>query len=103
MANMLATFAQFERRLISQRTKEALAIKKASGVRLGRSPTLPGKVVGRIHRARARGGAPRGGGGAGGPRGAAPGQPQSRRRTDRTGRRAMVRGHRSKRLAANLL
>ena len=29
MANMLATFAQFERRLISQRTKEALAVKKA--------------------------------------------------------------------------
>src|SRR6476646_7602711 len=39
MANMLATFAQFERRLISQRTKEALAVKKASGVRLGRPPT----------------------------------------------------------------
>src|SRR4051794_33684622 len=36
MANMLATFAQFERRLISQRTKEALAVKKAAGVRLGR-------------------------------------------------------------------
>jgi DNA invertase Pin-like site-specific DNA recombinase len=31
MANMLATFAQFERRLISQRTKEALAVKRASG------------------------------------------------------------------------
>jgi len=29
MANMLATFAQFERRLISQRTKEALAEKGA--------------------------------------------------------------------------
>jgi DNA invertase Pin-like site-specific DNA recombinase len=41
MANMLATFAQFERRLISQRTKEALAVKKASGVRLGRPPTMP--------------------------------------------------------------
>ena len=32
MANMLATFAQFERRLISRRTKEALAVKRASGV-----------------------------------------------------------------------
>ena len=32
---MLATFAQFERRLISQRTKEALAVKKAQGVGLG--------------------------------------------------------------------
>src|SRR6478672_2576202 len=55
MANMLATFAQFERRLISQRTKEALAIKKASGVRLGRPPTLPASVVRRIQRLRARG------------------------------------------------
>src|SRR4051812_20520870 len=55
MANMLATFAQFERRLISQRTKEALAIKKASGVRLGRPPTLPAKTVRRIQRQRAHG------------------------------------------------
>ena len=33
MANVLATFAQFERRLIGQRTREALAVKKrrASG------------------------------------------------------------------------
>ena len=55
MANMLATFSQFERRLISQRTKEALAVKKASGVRLGRPPTLPKAVVRRIQRQRARG------------------------------------------------
>jgi resolvase-like protein len=55
MANMLATFAQFERRLISQRTKEALAVKKASGVRLGRPPTMPQEVVRRIQRQRARG------------------------------------------------
>jgi DNA invertase Pin-like site-specific DNA recombinase len=33
MANMLATFAQFERRMIAQRTREALAVKRASGVR----------------------------------------------------------------------
>jgi DNA invertase Pin-like site-specific DNA recombinase len=32
MAHVLAIFAQFERRLIGQRTKEALAAKKASGV-----------------------------------------------------------------------
>ena len=42
MANMLATFAQFERRLIGQRTKEALEIKKASGVPLGRPPCAAG-------------------------------------------------------------
>lgn len=55
MANMLATFAQFERRLIGQRTREALAVKKASGVRLGRPPTLPQSVVRRIERRRGRG------------------------------------------------
>ena len=55
MANMLATFAQFERRLIGQRTKEALEIKKASGVRLGRPPLVPRSVVRRIQRQRARG------------------------------------------------
>ena len=55
MANMLATFAQFERRLIGQRTKEALAIKKASGVRLGRPPVVPQAVVRRIQRQRACG------------------------------------------------
>ena len=52
---MLATFAQFERRLISQRTREALAVKRASGVRLGRPPTVPQTVVRRIKLQRARG------------------------------------------------
>jgi DNA invertase Pin-like site-specific DNA recombinase len=55
MAHVLATFGQFERRLIGQRTKEALAAKKASGIRLGRPPTLPQTVVRRIQRGRARG------------------------------------------------
>jgi DNA invertase Pin-like site-specific DNA recombinase len=55
MVHMLATFAQFERRLIAQRTREALAVKKAAGVRLGRPPTLPQAVVRRIQRQRARG------------------------------------------------
>ena len=54
MANMLPTFAQFERRLISQRTREALAIKRANGVRLGRPPTVPQTIV-RIQRQRDRG------------------------------------------------
>jgi DNA invertase Pin-like site-specific DNA recombinase len=53
MANVLATFAQFERRLISQRTKDALAIKKAQGVRLGRPRSLPDDVVDRIANERA--------------------------------------------------
>ena len=55
MANVLATFAQFERRLISQRTKDALAAKKAQGVRLGRPRSLPDDVVKRIVRERKRG------------------------------------------------
>ena len=41
MANVLAVFAQFERRLIGQRTKDALAQKRAAGVRLGRPRALP--------------------------------------------------------------
>ena len=40
MANVMATFAQFERRLIGQRTKDALAVKKAEGVTLGRPRQL---------------------------------------------------------------
>lgn len=48
MANVLATFAQFERRIISQRTKDALAEKRAQGVKLGRPRTLPAEVVARI-------------------------------------------------------
>src|SRR5438067_1338182 len=55
MANVLATFAQFERRLISQRTREALAIKKAQGVRIGRPSTMPKNVVARIKRQRRAG------------------------------------------------
>jgi DNA invertase Pin-like site-specific DNA recombinase len=55
MANVLATFAQFERRLIGQRTREALAQKKAQGVRLGRPRELPAKVRTRIKRRRKAG------------------------------------------------
>jgi DNA invertase Pin-like site-specific DNA recombinase len=40
MANVLATFAQFERRMIGVRTKEALAVKRAQGVEIGRPSAL---------------------------------------------------------------
>lgn len=55
MAHVLATFAQFERRLIGQRTKDALAVRKAQGVRLGRPPGLPEPVRRRIVRERKQG------------------------------------------------
>jgi DNA invertase Pin-like site-specific DNA recombinase len=48
MAQVLAVFAELERRLIGERTKAALAVKKANGVRLGRPPGLPEQVVERI-------------------------------------------------------
>jgi DNA invertase Pin-like site-specific DNA recombinase len=55
MAHLLATMAQFERRLIGQRTKEALAVKKAEGVRLGRPPSIDPKLARRIRTMRKRG------------------------------------------------
>jgi DNA invertase Pin-like site-specific DNA recombinase len=48
MASVLAVFAQFERRLIGQRTRDGLAVKRAQGVQLGRRRTMPDEVVGRI-------------------------------------------------------
>jgi DNA invertase Pin-like site-specific DNA recombinase len=48
MANVMGSAAQWERRIISLRTKEALAVKRASGTRLGRPRTLPDDVVVRI-------------------------------------------------------
>jgi DNA invertase Pin-like site-specific DNA recombinase len=54
-AHITASFAQYERRVISQRTKDALAAKRAAGVRLGRPSVLPADVVARIVRERAAG------------------------------------------------
>ena len=48
IANSVANFSQFERRLIGQRTKDALAVKRAQGVQLGRPRVMPAKVVQRI-------------------------------------------------------
>ena len=55
MAHVLATFAQFERRLIGQRTREALAIKRKEGVRLGRPSAVSPKLAERIRAERAGG------------------------------------------------
>ncbi|KAA1431099.1 MULTISPECIES: recombinase family protein [Mycolicibacter] len=48
--NMLLVFAQFERDMIAQRTRDALAERKAQGVQLGKPSQLPAEVVERICR-----------------------------------------------------
>ncbi len=55
MANVMASFAQFERKLIGQRTREALAQRRAEGVRLGRPRGMPDRVRRRIVREQQRG------------------------------------------------
>jgi DNA invertase Pin-like site-specific DNA recombinase len=55
MAGVMAVFAQLERRLISERTKAALAQRKAAGVRLGRERIIPSDVEARIHALRSEG------------------------------------------------
>ncbi len=55
LVKVLASFAQFERGLISQRTRQALARKRAQGVRLGRPPTMSPYATERIRRERAAG------------------------------------------------
>ncbi len=55
MATVVAAFAQYERRLIGQRTRDALAAKRAAGVVLGRPRLLPEAVRARILSARAAG------------------------------------------------
>ncbi|WP_300016853.1 recombinase family protein [Pseudonocardia sp.] len=50
MANVMASFGQLERRMIGARTRDALAAKRAAGVRLGRPSSLPAEVVERIVR-----------------------------------------------------
>ena len=46
LASVMASAAQWERRIIGQRTKEALAVRREQGVKLGR-PALPKDALGR--------------------------------------------------------
>ncbi len=55
VASILMSIAQWERRTIGQRTKDALAVKKSNGQHLGRPSGLPERVVTRIARERAEG------------------------------------------------
>lgn len=48
LANVLAVFAQFERRLIGQRTREALAVRRSQGIALGRPRVLPDTLRRRV-------------------------------------------------------
>ena len=47
-ANIIISGSQYERRLISQRTRDAVAAKRARGERLGAAPALPVEITRRI-------------------------------------------------------
>lgn len=55
LASVMASAAQWERRIIGQRTKDALAARRASGVRLGRPSQVPSHVLDAIAQARESG------------------------------------------------
>lgn len=55
MAHVLASVAQYERKVIGQRTREGMAQRRAEGVHLGRRSVLPVETVERIVRERAEG------------------------------------------------
>src|SRR5271165_2792861 len=48
MAQVLAVFAELERRLIGERTRAALAVKRSQGITLGRPTTMTDETVTRI-------------------------------------------------------
>lgn len=54
ITHVMASVAEWERRVIAERTKAALAVKRAEGVRLGRPRLLDPAVAKRIRRLRAR-------------------------------------------------
>lgn len=55
MANVMASFAEYERRLISDRTSAALQVRKAQGARLGRPRTIGEDVLARVVHERSTG------------------------------------------------
>jgi len=55
METMAATFAQVERRRIGERTREALAIRRQQGIKLGRPASILPELADRIGRMRADG------------------------------------------------
>lgn len=55
LANVLAVFAQFERRLIGQRTRDALAVRRAQGVVLGRRVSLGFEEAAMVQELRSQG------------------------------------------------
>jgi DNA invertase Pin-like site-specific DNA recombinase len=55
LANVTASVAEWERRIISLRTSEALAQRKAAGVRLGRPRQLDPSIAARIRSRRSKG------------------------------------------------
>jgi len=55
LVNVLMCFAEFERKLIGQQTREGLAIRRSQGVRLGRPALLPERVRRQITRLRRKG------------------------------------------------
>jgi len=55
LVNVLASAAQYERRIIGARTRDALAQRRREGVRLGRPSTLAPELVARIVAERSQG------------------------------------------------
>ena len=55
VANIVMSVAEWEREIISQRTVEALAEAKESGVRLGRPILVPKPIIRRVRRLRGKG------------------------------------------------
>ncbi len=59
VANVMVAVAQWERRAISDRTKEGLAVKRSQGVKLGRDRLVSDDVRARIHAGYAEGRGPK--------------------------------------------